>query len=668
MEMIDNISKLFGDSLKSTLTSESKLKIAASCFSIYAYEHLKDELEQIESLDFIFTSPTFVARKVTDNVRKEKREFYIPKLSREHSLYGNDFEIKLKNELTQRAIAKECADWIRRKAKFKSNSTSAPIQQFLINESKASDLFFPLSGFTAVDLGYQKGDAMTSFVHHLTEPTQTKAYVDTFNQLWENKEQLEDVTDAICEHITAVYKENAPQFIYFVMLYNIFHEFLDDMDEDVMPNERTGYQDSLVWQKMYNFQKDAAVGIINKLEKYNGCILADSVGLGKTFTALGVIKYFELRNKSVLVLAPKKLADNWLTYNRNLKTNIFSADRFNYDVLNHTDLQRSSGYSHGTPLSQINWGNYDLIVIDESHNFRNNAAFKEKETRYQALMNKVVKAGVKTKVLMLSATPVNNKFTDLKNQLALAYEGESEKLNKKLNTEHDVEKIFAIAQKAFNQWSLLEPEDRTPDKLLSTLSYEFFELLDSVTIARSRKHIQKYYDTTDIGKFPTRLKPISHRCPLTELDHVIGFDEIFDQLTAINMSVYTPITYIFPSRLAKYEELYDTETEGKGTFKQQDRESSLKLLMTSGLLKRLESSVHSFRLTLTKLQTRYSMTLKQIERFEKNSNESVFEFGKDQEQEMGEIDEDAIIGKKVKIDRAIALEKSLNQGCTFEHP
>lgn len=306
------------------------------------------------------------------------------------------------------------------------------MQQFACVESAGQkSVYSPLHGFTAVDLGYQPGNAVSNIMTCLDEAPHATAYVQLFDQIWNSPEQLEDVTAAICNHIESIYQENSPERIYFLILYNIFSEFLEDLDAAVLPNEKTGYQDRLIWQKLFNFQRDAAIGIINKLETHNGCILADSVGLGKTFTALAVIKYYELRNRSVLVLCPKKLADNWLNYNKNLTTNIFAKDRFNYDVLCHTDLSRTSGESLGIPLDRVNWGNYDLLVIDESHNFRNNDAFKDRETRYQKLLNKVIRQGVKTKVLMLSATPVNNRFNDLYNQLNLAYEGDTDELAQK---------------------------------------------------------------------------------------------------------------------------------------------------------------------------------------------------------------------------------------------
>ncbi len=660
MEIIDNINRLLGDDLKQTLRPGSKLKVAASCFSIYAYEALKTELEKIDELSFIFTAPAFVADEVTDKVGRERREFHIQKLDRERSLYGSEFEIQLRNKLSQRAIAKECAEWLLHKAKFRSNRSKAPMQQFACVQSADSGAaYLPLHGFTAVDLGYQQGNAVSNLVNKMDEPSFTSTYLSLFEQIWNDPEKLEDVTAQICEHIASVYQENSPESIYFLMLYNIFKEFLDDVDEDVLPNDRTGYQDTLIWNKLFNYQKDAATGIINKLETFSGCILADSVGLGKTFTALAVIKYYELRNRSVLVLCPKKLADNWLNYNRNLKTNIFARDRFSYDVLCHTDLNRTSGESFGTPLNRINWGNYDLVVIDESHNFRNNDAYKDKETRYQKLMNKVVREGVKTKVLMLSATPVNNRFTDLRNQLALAYEGDSESLSKKLRTSRSVEEVFRNAQKTFNAWSKLPPEERTPRAILDALDFDFFELLDSVTIARSRRHIQTFYDTKDIGRFPDRRKPLSFQCALADLKDTPSFNDIFTQLTSLKLAVYAPVSYILPSRLAKYEELYDTNVGGNRKLRQVDREKSLQRLMTVNLLKRLESSVAAFRLTLETLRRNHIRTLDKIVNFRQTGGAGdvgdmtqILDELEAEDDELLDLEQDTDIGGKVKINMA----------------
>ncbi len=617
MQILDNVNDFWGDDLKDTVGPGTKLKIAASCFSIYAYESLKKELEGIDSLEFIFTAPAFVANEVTDKISRQRREFFIPKRQREQNLYGTEFEIQLKNKLTQKAIARECADWIRRKAIFCSNSTKSPMQQFACLTGGNEDVtYMPLHGFTAVDLGYSQGDAVSNFINKFDDPVSTKTWLNLFDQIWEDESKLQDVTENLCNHIESVYKENSPEKIYFLILYNIFNEFLEDINEDVLPNDLTGYKDSVIWNKLFNFQKDATTGIINKLESFNGCILADSVGLGKTFTALAVIKYYELRNRSVLVLCPKKLEDNWQTYRSNYKTNILAGDRLNYDVLFHTDLSRKSGKSSGLDLSKINWGNYDLVVIDESHNFRNNDVYKDKETRYQRLMNSVIRDGVKTKVLMLSATPVNNRFTDLRNQLALAYEGESDTLGQKLKTDKSVEEIFRNAQAVFNQWSKLPPEERTAKAILDGLDFDFFELLDSVTIARSRKHIETFYDTADIGSFPTRRTPLSFRCPLSERCDVMSFNEIYAQLSQLKLSVYGPVNYILPSRLKKYEDLYDTSIEGgAGKLRQADREKSLQSLMTTNLLKRLESSVEAFRLTLLFMAENHHDILSRIDKF-----------------------------------------------------
>ena len=626
MEVLDNISHLLGDDLKGAIRPGAKVAIAASCFSIYAFEALRRELESVESLQFIFTTPTFVPQEATDRVTKTPREFHIPSANGEKGFYGTEFELRLKNRLTQRAIARECADWIRRKAQFRSNRSGAPMQQFAcVEAAEGSSVYMPLHGFTAVDLGYQQGNAVSNFVNKMDEPIATRTFLDLFEQIWRDPEKVADVTELIRDHIASVYQENSPQRIYFLMLFSIFSEFLEDMSEDVLPNERTGYQESVIWQKLYSFQKDAATGIINKLETFNGCILADSVGLGKTFTALAVIKYYELRNRTVLVLCPKKLADNWTTYKGNLKNNPLVKDRFSYDVLCHTDLLRDRGESLGMRLSQVNWSNYDLVLIDESHNFRNDDAFKDRETRYQRLMNRIIKQGVRTKVLMLSATPVNNRFNDLKNQLALAYEGEPENFKSKLKASRNIDLIFRRAQAAFNAWSKLPAEERTPQAILATLDFDFFELLDAVTIARSRRHITTFYDTKEIGEFPTRRKPFSFHCKLTERPDVMGFNDIFVQLTALKLGVYTPVTYILPSRKAKYEEMYDTEVSGGGgKLRQQDRELSLRSLMTVNLLKRLESSVAAFRGTLGKLQRFHLSTLARIDNYHRTGQGGTF--------------------------------------------
>ena len=615
MELINNTTKTLRDDLAVEIKKGSKISIAASCFSIYAFQELKKELQGIDELRFIFTSPTFT----TEKAKKEKREFYIPRLNRERSLYGTEFEIKLRNELTQKAIAKECAEWIRQKVTFKSNVTNEHMMGFISLDDKN---YMPINGFTTVDLGCERGNNAYNMVQKTETPFST-AYIDLFESIWNDNTKLQEVTDEIIENITAAYNENSPDFIYFVTLYNIFNEFLEDVSEDNLPNEATGFKESKIWSMLYNFQKDAVLAIISKLEKYNGCILADSVGLGKTFTALAVIKYYENRNKSVLVLCPKKLTNNWNTYKDNYVNNPIAADRLRYDVLYHTDLNRTHGTSNGLDLDRLNWSNYDLVVIDESHNFRNGGKLSgednEKENRYLKLLNKVIRKGVKTKVLMLSATPVNNRFNDLKNQLALAYEGNTELIDDKLNTTRSIDDIFKSAQRAFNTWSKWEPEERTTENLLRMLDFDFFEVLDSVTIARSRKHIQKYYDTTDIGTFPTRLKPISLRPPLTSLKKAINYNEIYEQLTMLSLSIYTPSHFILPSKMEKYAELYEDNKVNIG-FTQANREQGIRRLTAINLMKRMESSVYSFNLTLKRILELIDSTIHSIDTYDKTSS------------------------------------------------
>jgi hypothetical protein len=644
MLILDNVTNTVRDDLKVTMKHDSKLLIAAACFSIYAYSELKKQLEGIDELRFIFTSPTFIKEKTP----KSSREFYIPRLTRERSLYGTEFEIKLRNEMTQKAIAKECADWIRKKVTFKSNVTGEQMMGFMtVDEST----YMPINGFTTVDLGCERGNNAYYPVQKTESYENGRYFLRLFDEIWEDEKKLQDVTDIVLENISSAYKENSPDFIYFFTLYNIFNEFLDDISEDVLPNEATGFKKSKIWGMLYNFQRDAALAIINKLEKYNGCILADSVGLGKTFTALAVVKYYENRNKSVLVLCPKKLCENWNTYKGNYVNNPIAADRLRYDVLFHTDLSRDHGQSNGIDLDRLNWGNYDLVVIDESHNFRNGIGTHSSttENRYQRLMDKVIRAGVKTKVLMLSATPVNNRFVDLRNQLALAYEGDTAWFNERLNTKKPIEEIFRNAQKVFNAWSKLDAEERTTDALLRTLDFDFFEVLDSVTIARSRRHIEKYYSTSDIGKFPERKKPISKRPKLTDLNGAINYNEIYNILISLNLSIYTPSNFIYPSRMQKYIEL----THNKGTsLTQVGREQGVRRLMSINLLKRLESSVYSFNLTMERIRKLINDTIDMIESYKSGSKMVDMVDLTD----AGEFDDDDqntdffTVGKKVKID------------------
>ena len=647
-EVLDNVNRRVIDDLKETIRKGSKVSIAATSFSIYAFEALKKELSSVDEFRFLFTGETFTKEKAP----KEAREFYIPRLNRERSLYGTSFEVRLRNELNQQAIAKECADWIRKKAHFRSNISGEMMLPFMnIENSEESITYNPFANFTTAELGEDRGNNAYSTTMKVYAPL-TEQYLNTFNQVWNDNERLTDVTDTVLKNITAAYKENSPEFIYFVALYNIFSEFLEDIDDASLPNEAVGFKQSKVWNMLYNFQRDAVVGCITKLNRYGGCILADSVGLGKTFSALGVIKYFESRNQRVLVLCPKRLSDNWNTFKGNYKNNPLADDRLNYDVLYHTDLGRERGESNGIDLSLINWGNYDLVVIDESHNFRNGERSTHRgdenyENRYKKLIRKIIKSGVNTKVLMLSATPVNIDFTDLKNQLMIASGGNEYELSGKLKADSSLSKIFQDANIAFREWSELEPKQRTTDRLLEMLNFSFFDLLDSVTIARSRKHIEKYYNEVNLGSFPERLAPKSYRPDLTNLED-IDFNTLFEYIDKLNLQIYTPLKFVQKSRLIKYVDL--DSSQGK-TW--ENRETGRNVLMITNLLKRAESSIYAFRETVERLDNLIVDTMNNIDRFEQGRSTN-FSFGRIVEQ-INEIDDndndsDYTVGKDLKIE------------------
>ena len=644
MKLIDNLSEKLVDDLRVTMQRDSRVSIAAACFSVYAYEELKAQLENIDELRFLFTSPTFLQEKTA----KARRGFYIPRRNREKALHGSEFEIRLRNDFSQKAISRECADWIRRKVCFKSNQTAEGIPNFMTIDSAEPVTYAPVNGFTRADLGCERGNSLFTMINRIDAPQSTQ-YLELFNTIWNDKQRLQDVTDTVLESITTAYQENSPEFLYFFALYNIFGDFLEHVSEDDLPSDANGFKESIVWNKLYTFQKDAALAIISKLEQFNGCILADSVGLGKTFTALAVIKYYENRNLRVLVLCPKKLSDNWITYKANYRNNPLAGDRLRYDVLYHTDLSREQGFSGETDLSKLNWAAYDLVVIDESHNFRNGGDVDDdgKSNRYTKLMNKVIRPGARTRVLMLSATPVNNRFYDLRNQLALAYEGNSSAWKDKLDTNRSVEEIFRSAQKQFNAWSKLAPSQRTTEQLMRMLDFDFFEILDAVTIARSRQHIEKYYNIEEIGNFPTRLPPVTKQPPLTDLNNAITYDEIYELILSLTLSIYTPSNYILPSRLKKYADL---NHEGKNSLTQAGREEGIRRLMSINLLKRLESSVHSFRLTLQRIRDMIAATLDTIHTYDPHKIIELKELTGAADFDADDMESDLFtVGRKVKI-------------------
>ncbi|CDX01520.1 DNA/RNA helicase, super II, SNF2 [Desulfitobacterium hafniense] len=605
-KVLDNKKNRVVDELREELNKGSKLSVISAYFTIYAYAELKKELNKIDKMRFIFTEPTFV------NKDKELIRAYYIERNNEKMVSGNEFEIKLRNEMKQAAIAKECADWLQSKAEIKSLKQANPAQPRLVYIENPIDNV-SINGtvdFTSDGLGITPSNRLDSNMC-LYGKDYTISFLQAFNELWEDDTAVQDVKQKVLEQMQVLYKENTPEFIYFVTLYNVFNNYLDELTEDNIVKSRTGFKNTLIWNKLYKFQQDGVMGAIDKIEKYNGCIIADSVGLGKTFTALAVMKYYELRNDRVLVIVPKKLRENWTIYTMNDKRNIFSGDRFNYDVLNHTDLSRTSGYSGEINLATVNWSNYDLVVIDESHNFRNNPPVKGRITRYERFMNDIIKAGVKTKVLMLSATPVNNKMNDIKNQIAFITEGKNDAFSS-VGLDN-LELILRKAQTVFNKWSVLPDAERTTESFVNMMDIDYFKLLDTVTIARSRKHIEKYYNLEEIGKFPTRLTP-ENRYPIIDTKGEFPpIESINKMIKKLTLCVYSPLGYVLPEKRATYEKKYDMVVGANNSvFKQADREQSLVGLMRVGILKRMESSINSFALTVEKILSKIDKTLEDI--------------------------------------------------------
>lgn len=637
MLTINNVDSKLIDDLKQTLTPGSRVVIAASSFSIYAFQALRKELEGVAEVRFLFTSPAFITEKAEEG----REEYYIQRRNeRESNLTNNEYEIRLRNELTQRGVAKDCADWIHRKVRFKSYSDRMDDSSGFILTDHA--LYTPIIGFSSVDLGITRGKRAITMITKIEDSEILQQYARQFEQCWNDANGVEEVTHEVIDRIGVAYRENAPELIYYITLQNIFSEFLEDLTGGQLPNEATGFKDTLIWNKLYPFQKEAALAIMGKLDKYNGCILADSVGLGKTFTALSVIKYYEIRNRRALVLCPKKLSDNWGTYRSNYLDNPLLGDRFAFDVLYHTDLGRSQGKSNGNDLERYNWSNCDLIVIDESHNFRNGGNVNRDEdddnpkmNRYQWLLEEVINKGVKKKILMLSATPVNNRFHDLKNQLRLAYVSLPEPPHKILKTESSIDAIISDAQNEYNQWAKLPIEERTASNLMDRLSQDFFKLLDCFTIARSRRHIGQSYDTTDIGSFPQRLNSIQRTPDLTDLDGAISYSEIAEQIQQLNLMIYMPSLYIYPS----FRDLYGMDvSDDDDTWNARKRDSGVQHLIRINLLKRLESSVEAFRCTIQRTIQLIERTLEKIERQKDNSTLSL---KVDQIADSDSIDEDS---------------------------
>lgn len=611
--------------LKKAISTGSKLSILSGLFSIYGFHSLKKELSNVPETRLLLSKWDNESIKI---------------------LAGGLPETRFKNRLDQAKIAKDCANWLSKTVKVKSLSGLGSNQNiFHVQNPSGNSLGIQgSSSFTASGLGEVKSDFFEMNTG-ITDPDGASQIRQWFDSIWSDPKATKDLTDNLINEINQIASEKPANLIYFLALYNIFKDILEDIDEDKILRAKTGFKDTLIWNKLYKFQKDGVLGAIDKLEKYNGCIIADSVGLGKTFEALAVIKYYELRNDRILVLCPKKLRENWTVYTINDKRNLLASDRFNYDVLNHTDLSRPNGKSGEINLETLNWGNYDLVVIDESHNFRNTGTKAGGGTRYNKLMDEIISKGVKTKVLMLSATPVNSRMNDLKNQVAFITEGRDNALvNYGLQS---INTTLRIAQKKFNEWLKLPEPQRKTATLLENMNFDYFKLLDLVTLARSRKHIEKYYDSREIGKFPERLKPKNIKSDIDTSGQFPPLKDVNTTIKKLNLAAYAPLEYVRMDKKAEYNRKYDQElADGKSVFRQIDRERNMIHLMRINMLKRMESSINSFTITVGKIHGMIGSLLAQIEN---QNNLEIEELSIEEIETDNPEFEELLIGKKVKV-------------------
>lgn len=598
----------------------STISVVSAYFTIYAYDALKNCLDSIDHLDFLFGEPSFVNR--LDPSKTEKKAFII-----------DAGGLELRNRLQQKRVAKECANWIQSKVDIKTIKQSNLLhgKMYHITTDGVEDAILGSSNFTVRGLGLGIGNnniELNLIVDSTRDRHELKQW---FTDVWNDDELVKDVKQDVLRYLRKLYANQSPQFIYYLTLFHLFRDFLDGnrvLDDDL---RRVALPDTHIWRTLFSFQKDGAKAAINKILNHNGCILADSVGLGKTYTALAVVKYFELRNERVLVLCPKKLSRNWTIYRNPSSLNPFSEDKFRYDVLHHTDLTRRSGSVNGLFLDSLNWGAYDLVVIDESHNFRNNKLAtqrpgdtEERKSRYQWLMEDIISAGVKTKVLLLSATPVNNQLADLRNQISFIAGGDVARNDtadtafaEKLNIS-SVKETSRQAQTHFTNWAKKPPGQRKTRDLLAAIGGDFFKLLDGLSIARSRSQVATYYagEMKTLGGFPHRPAPKAIHAPIDLERRFLSFEQLDTEISGLRLALYHPTSFLRDDLQPTVRAAYDNKI--LGGFTQEGRERILIAMMKVNFLKRLESSVDSFRLTLQRTIEKINILEERITAFEKH--------------------------------------------------
>lgn len=578
------------DIVRAEAENANKADCVTPHFSLFAYSALSEILSKLAGFRLL-----------------------LPSTGEDLHFCGTDADRAERNKLQTRWLANHCARWVLQKAEVRTAQGTIPQSSLILRSAEGTPTKAVIGsfGFSTGGLGLVPTSAL-NLVQASESAEDTAILANWFEQQWKALDGSPAHREEFAQTLRQLGEYPSPESLYALILHRLFRDTADTINEDLVIDSATGFRNTKVWRKLYRFQRDAVVGALDKLTRFGGCIIADSVGLGKTFEALAVIKYYELRNSRVLVIAPKRLRDNWNLFRANEKRNSLSEDRFSYDLLNHTDLSRDRGQSGDIDLSQINWGNYDLVVIDESHNFRNKSTHKDRESRYDRLMQRVIREGIKTRVLMLSATPVNNRLADLKNQIAFVTEGRDNALE--AHGIASIEKTTRTAQAQFNRWLKTPAAERNPASLVDMLGFDYFTLLDHLTIARSRKHIERYYGTQETGKFPERLPPINLKANVDAAGTFRAIEEINREIRKLNLSSYAPLRYVLPHKQAEYDAVYNTSVrDGQGTFRQSDREESLIHLMRVNALKRMESSVVSFRLTVERQLADVEAILARIE-------------------------------------------------------
>ena len=611
------------DLIQPWLRSGHRIDLASDAFSLHAFGELAEKLSRIAN-----------ARLV------------LPPNDVELGLFGSDADRPARNRLQGRWLARRCADWIEKKVEVRRAGRPVPQAAIVLRngDGRPQQAVLGSFSFSTDGLGLAPGNPL-NLIQASETAEESERLCQWFDAQWSALAAGDGAKAGVVGLLRSLAAHRDPLSTYALILRHIFRTQGDELDEEKVVKSATGIRNTAVWKKLFKFQRDGVVGAIDKLNRFGGCIIADSVGLGKTFEALAIIKYHELRNDRVMVLCPKRLRDNWTLYRANDRRNFLAGDRFNYDILNHTDLSRDGGLSGDIDLSYVNWGNYDLVVIDESHNFRNKRTPRQGgETRYDRLMRRIIREGVKTRVLMLSATPVNNRLADLRNQIAFATEGDDTAL-----VDHGISSIDGttrLAQKQFNRWLDLEDSERTPSRLIEMLGFDYFALLDRLTIARSRRHLEKYYGTSETGRFPERLKPINVKPDVDLAGEFPSIREINFEIRRLNLATYAPLRYVLPHKRDAYDEKYSTKlASGEGFFRQVDREESLVQLLRVNALKRMESSVTSFTLTVRRQLDDVEATLARIE-------EQADEL---EELDIADVDiedpafESLLVGRKVKV-------------------